>query len=681
MCSRLNRDVMKYLRPYLILLAVAFLAYGLLMPQLGFYWDDVPITWIRYQMGPEALTDYFSTNRPVWGVLHRLTTSLIPQVPLYWQIFALVWRWLGSVVVFAIVNKLLKAKPRSALGVALLFLVYPGFNQHWSAYLYSHFYIVLFFFLISLLCMLLAIENPKRLWVWTTAGMLFSALNLWMMEYFYVLELVRVGVILVALRDEPLPVRERILRILKLWSPYLAVFMMAVLSRLLIFNNQIYGMSLTDQLKSAPGETLINLMQTILFTLRLVLRDAWLQMLELPDTALTSYYLVIAVVVLLAAAGFLLLPRDATQTIRQSSTEAIWLIGLGSLAVFLSGWPFWLIGFAPSLEWPTSRFTLPFTFGISLIYGGVIGLLPWERARIVVLVVLVSLAAGRQYLNSRDYQQDWTTQKNLFWQMTWRAPAIEPDTVVLLNEGALEYYADNSLGGALNWIYAPDNHTRRIEYVLFYPTTRLKNALPQLETGIPVEYDYLAGQFHGNTSQTLAMYYDPPGCLRILDDDIERVNRMIPENTLLRFAARISSPEWILKEPRARMPEVYGPEPEHNFCYYFEKADLARQFKDWEAVVTHAETALTLEHAYDPAEQMVFIEGYAHAGEWDRAVELSERANEVSEELVGPMLCRLWKRIGAETAEGVERNALSGEAVSKRSEALAKIETLIACDL
>jgi hypothetical protein len=89
---------MRYLRPSLVLLVVAFLAYGLLMPQLGFYWDDLPMTWIRYQMGPEAQTDYFSTNRPVWGVLHRLTTSLIPQVPLYWQIFALFWRWLGAVV-------------------------------------------------------------------------------------------------------------------------------------------------------------------------------------------------------------------------------------------------------------------------------------------------------------------------------------------------------------------------------------------------------------------------------------------------------------------------------------------------------------------------------------------------------------------------------------------------------
>jgi hypothetical protein len=374
--------MMRYLRPSLVLLVVAFLAYGLLMPQLGFYWDDLPMTWIRYQMGPEALTDYFSTNRPVWGVLHRLTTSLIPQVPLYWHIFALFWRWLGAVVVFAIIDKLLIDRPRSALGIALLFLVYPGFNQHWSAYLYGHFYIVLFFFLISILCMLLALENPKRFWAWTAAGMFFSALNLWMMEYFYVLELVRVGVILTALRDEPLTLRERLLRMLRLWAPYLAVFVLAVLSRLFIFNNQIYGMGLTDQLKSAPVETLVSLTQTILFTLGLVLRDAWSQMLELPDAAfanggaLTSYYLVIAAVVLLAAAGFLLTPRDAAQTLRKNFTESFWLIGLGALALFLAGWPFWLIGFQPSLEWPASRFTLPFIFGVSLAFGGLLDFSP-----------------------------------------------------------------------------------------------------------------------------------------------------------------------------------------------------------------------------------------------------------------------------------------------------------------
>ncbi len=47
------------------------------------------MSWIRYELGPEAMTRYFSTNRPVWGLLYQLTTRLLPQVPAYWQIFAL----------------------------------------------------------------------------------------------------------------------------------------------------------------------------------------------------------------------------------------------------------------------------------------------------------------------------------------------------------------------------------------------------------------------------------------------------------------------------------------------------------------------------------------------------------------------------------------------------------------
>src|SRR6185503_14935028 len=172
-----------------------------------------------------------------------------------------------------------------------------------------------------------------------------------------------------------------------------------------------------------------------------------------------------------------------------------------------------------------------------LIYGGLISAIPWAKLRVVLLVMLVSLAAGKQYLSARAYQQDWETQKELFWQMTWRAPGIKPDTLLLMNEGALDYYADNSLSAALNWIYAPDNHGEHIEYVLFYPTTRLRNALPKLQKELPIHYDYLAGEFNGNTSQTLALYYAPPGCLQILDPEIESRNRLIPEQSLMRFAA------------------------------------------------------------------------------------------------------------------------------------------------
>src|SRR5512135_1150266 len=157
------------LHPAFILLLVAIVAYGLLAPQLGFYWDDMPMSWIRYELGSQAMTQYFSTNRPVWGLLYQITTHIFPQVPIYWQFFALLWRWLGAVMVWLIVRELWQDKPRFALSVALLFLIYPGFNQQCIAYLFSHFFIVLFFFLLSMYWMLRRKTIP---------ALIFSALNL-----------------------------------------------------------------------------------------------------------------------------------------------------------------------------------------------------------------------------------------------------------------------------------------------------------------------------------------------------------------------------------------------------------------------------------------------------------------------------------------------------------------------
>jgi len=666
---------MKFFRPPVVLLLVAILAYGLLIPQLGLYWDDLPISWIAYELGSEALTKYFSTNRPVWGLLYQITTRIIPDEPIYWQIFALFWRWLGAVMVFAIVEKLWKGKPRLALGVALLFLVYPGFTQQWSAFLYSHFFIVLFFFLYSYLLMLRAMEEPNRYWQLTAFGLIFSALNLWMMEYFYVLELMRVGVILTALRGETMSLRERAIKTFKLWLPYLIVLVLAILSRLFIFNNQVYGIGLGDSLESAPLETIINLARNIRSTLTLVLRDAWAQVTQLPkissaEPILNSYYIVVALAALVLIAGFLFVSREETQLIQKNIKDSLWMIGLGIFTLLLSGWPFWLVGFVPSLAWPASRFTLPFMFGVSLIFAGIINLIPWERVHIALLVSLVGLAVGYQFLVANNYKQDWETQKELFWQLTWRAPSIAPDTAIIMNEGALEYYADNSLSPVVNWVYAPEKRGEDIDYVLLYPTTRLRSdALPKLEPDLPIFTEYLAGQFHGNTSQAVAIYFMPPSCMRILDPDVDRVNRAIPEQSLMRFASRLTNYELISSESTSQMPKPYDPEPKHGWCYSFQKADLARQFKQWDEVVSLGNAAFAEGlNPTDPAERFVFIEGYAHAGEWERAVELSMRSLSESESMSAP-LCRLWERVAAETAEG-----------PGRSEALSAIQTTLACN-
>ena len=89
---------MKRFFPAIALFITAILAYGLLIPSLGFYWDDLPMSWIPYELGPDAMTRYFSTNRPIWGLLYQATTRILPHVPVYWQIFALLLRALSGIL-------------------------------------------------------------------------------------------------------------------------------------------------------------------------------------------------------------------------------------------------------------------------------------------------------------------------------------------------------------------------------------------------------------------------------------------------------------------------------------------------------------------------------------------------------------------------------------------------------
>ena len=131
------------------------------------------------------------------------------------------------------------------------------------------------------------------------------------------------------------------------------------------------------------------------------------------------------------------------------------------------------------------------------------------------------------------------------------------------------------------------------------------------------------------------------------------------------------------------MPDIYAPEPGHEWCYYFEKADLARQFGDWQEVVNIGDTAFKLDDdPHDPVERFAFIEGYAHVGKWARALELSQESYQASQDDVnlGWLLCQLWERIETETTES-RRPATDGSVEGvERSEVLSEVKSIFACN-
>src|SRR5690606_30479892 len=64
---------------------------------------------------------------------------------------------------------------------------------------------------------------------------------------------------------------------------------------------------------------------------------------------------------------------------------------------------------------------------------------------------------------------------------------------------------------------------------------------------------------------------------------------------------------------------VFGEEPEHDWCFYYQKADLARQRGEWEQVPLLLKEALDKGYySGDPLEWMPFFQAYAVTGDVDK---------------------------------------------------------------
>jgi len=649
----------------LVILLVCVLAYGLVIPWLGFYWDDWAFLFIRTQLGAEGLTRYFATNRPFIAWIPQITIPLLGTTPWKWHMFMLLVRAASAVSVWWVIRLAWQKRRSVALWVALLFAVYPGFDQQPIAINYSDFFLLFTFLMLSFSLGILAVRAPRKKWWLLLIALPLAAYNHLALEYFFLLEFLRPVLLWYSLQDLELTRKRRFLRVLSGWAPFLLVWVGVLVWRFFIFDYQTnnYEIGLLNQLQVAPQETISALLLTIFTDLLKVTLGAWALPFGFPAPAqfgLRSTLLYGGVILLVMLAGLtaaIWQRRDATDA---KPSTALGLMLAGLYAMLIAGWPFWLTSLPVGLSFAASRFTLPFILGVSLFLAGLVCLLPVGcRVQHTILAALVALAAGYQVTVATEYRRDWNTQKNFLWQMAWRAPAIEPGTVIVANDTPIRFASDNSLVSPLNWMYAPENHGDTLDYMFFYPSIRLETALKNLEPGMPVEKDYLAAAFKGSTDQLVALVYNPPGCLRVLDPDLDPLNQMLP--LLIRQAAGLSKVDLIQPDSAQAtvpMPEIFGSEPPHGWCYYFEKADLARQQGDWELVADLGDVAYNQgDYPNDPTERLVFIEGYAHTGRWEKAVQQTQEAAAVTP-LLQPVLCRLWERIGQDTASSIPSGLL-----------------------
>jgi hypothetical protein len=656
----------------LVLLALALLSYGLLVPFLGYYWDDWPAVWVSHSLGPSGLRVYAAYDRPFQGWLFSATASLLGVAPLHWHIFAFFVRWLSAVAVWWTLRGVWPERSRENACVAFLFLVYPGFPFQPVAWIFGQSATLpLLFSAFSLGAMIWAIRAPRWFWPLTCLAIPSSALSMMITEYFFGLELLRPVLLWHTLDGEKRNARQRLRRVVSNWLPYLVLTVAYVIWRLFLFKSARPETDQSRFFSNLAAHPLGNLIHRPFIIFRDIVIGsvmAWGRALR-PD--MFQYQGLAWTLMVMSGVGiFIYLYRVETNstTAGVGANPAPWAkqaLIFGIIAMFVGELPIWFGDRFLEVEGTYSRHTLTVMFGAPLVVAALIHLLVRTRLQqIVLLSIAVASAVGFHFVNGQYYRHNWSDQKSLFWQLSWRAPALKPGTSVLMRQTLLAG-DDDALAAPLNFVYSPQNSSPRLAYWFFH--------LPQ--QFIPVERDPflirlegLTGDghlkrtlrnisFEGHASNSLLIRFAPRSCLRVIDISRDDLPQLDPVERAAAIFSHIDQIDVNPDSPAGPPAEIMGHEPEHDWCYYFEKAELARQIGNWQAVAELADKARALGfEPSDATEWLPFIEGYANLKRYNDAKTIIRLAMK-SPSVMQPALLNLLNRLDSSGSPEPDRQA------------------------
>jgi hypothetical protein len=258
----------------------------------------------------------------------------------------------------------------------------------------------------------------------------------------------------------------------------------------------------------------------------------------------------------------------------------------------------------------------------------------------LIFAFLLTFSIAAQVWNVNIYRNDWRTQLDYYWQLYWRAPAVQPGTVFFSFEQpspSVTHYSD--AGFAHNVLYHYQTEDGQLPYWYFSRRFHF-NYVPNDD----IKYELRTLRFVSNTSNGLGIFHPTSGCVRILDtvyadDPLFDAGQgvLIPVSNLSQIIPDSKAPP--------PDPDIFGQEPEHRWCYYFQKADLARQLKDWDTVIElYKQSRQNKARVEYGAEYIPFIEAYAQTGDWQTAYDLTLAAKDMSRGL-NKMMCANWARL------------------------------------
>lgn len=603
---------------------------------LNYYRDDWYYMYDGLVRGAQIFNVMFSHLRPARGPLFAFLFNLFGTSPLPYHLTLFLWRLLGGLGMFWLFD-LLWPKSRSArFFAALLFIIYPGFIWWVAGIEYQPMVISVGLQVFSIALTIKALQTKKQISkvIWYALAFLSGLYALALVDYAIGVEALRLLVIFLVVRRE-LPGK-------KLWKQVVDTFKLA-LSILLIplvylvwrqffFENWREATDIKLQLVAALS-SVDSLLWSFLNILRSALNVsifAWV--LPFNSSFYTNYLHKMYYGLAFAALGACLAlsvdwkykekenqPEPSKKFVREA-------ILLGAAGIFFGILPV-VVGNRFVEFSRFSHYALPASIASVFLVIGLIFSFSNRLAHSLGVFFLVGLAILTHRGVSTGARLEEATIQDFWWQMSWRAPDISSQVLFAVNYPF--NYADDAdvVYGPANFIYYPEKQEKNPAKIHINATDINASMVENILVGkLHLNRNYYGAHKYRLNFRNVLIVTQPfaDSCIRVIDARWPDLS-IYDADWVLVTASKSETGNIIPDGSTHKPPEyLFNAEPEHTWCYYYQKADLARQVGDWEKIVQLDNQASEMGlFPIDQIELMPFLQAYAFLNNVEKVKEIS----------------------------------------------------------
>ena len=638
----------------LLILLTTVITYGVSIPKLGYYHDDWFVLWSGQARGAQSIIPLFSTDRPFMGVVYSFVYRLLGNTIVNWHLYALLWRFIGGLAFFWILRLIWPNQKYMTTLMTVLFIIYPGFLSQPNANTKQNHLYGFGTALLSIALMLQGMKTNKRGWkiFCSLLSLILTANYLFIYEYMIGFEgtrLILLGYVLYqeGFKDIRLLAKE----IIKRAWPYWVVTAGFLYWRIFIFE----GSRNATDVSGLAGSYLSNFrymsIRVILETAKDFLDTtifAWFvepyQLLSLAPYSNLAFALLIAGLVAALVLLYMFLFKkwwgadDNEAETPRLMKDFIWM---GAFVVLCAIVPVILSDRQVELYDPYKSYGLHPIPGVVLFVVGLMLMLQ-PKFRRLILIALIGISVSTQILNADYWAQYWKIQREMAWQMTWRAPDIKADTLVMAYiSGGYNPQQDYEIWGPLNLIYNPSPaKVPAIQAEVLNSDTSYsilkKDVLNNHVRDIKLHRDF--------NNLLLLSIPSSISCMHVIDGQLPVYSAS--ESLLVEKVGAYSHVDRIIPTGSAPVPPftIFGAEPAHDWCYYYQKASLARQNGDWTEIGKLYDQVRKLGLETDDKSEMIpFFEGLVNSGRYEDAKTLYSEEIKGQNEMRFPLCTFLAK--------------------------------------